>query len=129
MKIYDVIRGKGGLVTCVVRNSGYTDNMLEHCAFHSSMFETGYGGARPADLALSILADFCDVSPAEVKRIRESALTLSKQNRSHIPIRLHQLFKADFIADKRRRLEPGESYTITGEEIRKWIETNKGRDR
>ena len=133
MKIYDVIRGTGGQVSCTVRQEHggrVMATMLPHCVMHSPTgFETGYGGSGPADLALSILADFLGVTPEQVKAINERALTLSMQDRKHIPIRLHQLFKADFIADRSRRLGTGQSYSITGEEIRKWIEANKGRDR
>lgn len=133
MKIYDVIRGTGGQVSCTVKvdaGSRIHSTILPHCVMHSPTgFETGYGGSGPADLALSILADYLGVSPAQVKAVNDRALTLSMQNLKHLPIRLHQLFKADFIAGVKRRLEPGQSYTITGEEIRKWIEANKGRDR
>jgi hypothetical protein len=127
MKNYEVIRQPGGVV-CRVYEGDRGAGMLPHCVYHSPTgFETGYGGSGPADLALSILADFLGVTPAQNKAILDRALTLSVQDRKHIPLRLHQLFKSDFIAGRERRLEPGQSYTIQGEKIRQWIEKNKGR--
>ena len=129
MKTYTISRNRGGEVACTVSrstpNGGETAvTLLRHCVYHSPTgFETGYGGSGPADLALSILADFLGVSPEKVKKVLDKALTLSSHNASHVPLKMHQMFKSDFIA--RHKLEPGDSYNIAGDEIARWIEVNK----
>lgn len=135
MKTYYITRRNDGVVICEADETGkrvrFDDGGLNryrvpHCVMHSPTgFESGYGGSGPADLALSILADFLGVWPEQIKAVNERALTLSVQDRKHLPIRLHQLFKADYIAGSKRRLEPGESYSIKGDEIARWIERNK----
>jgi hypothetical protein len=89
--IYTVERLGNGRVSC--------DRAVVHQVRHSpDGYETGYGGSGPADLALSILADFYgDVEAAW---------------------RGHQSFKWRFIAP--RKLAVGERYTITGPEIAAW---------
>jgi hypothetical protein len=129
MKTYEIVRNRGGEVGCTVTigtpNGGERrTTLLRHCVYHSPAgFNVGYGGSGPADLALSILADFLGVTPEKVKRTLDTALTLSYHNASHIPIKMHQMFKADFIA--RIQLEPGDSFKIPGDEIARWIEKNK----
>ncbi len=110
-------------MACTVSGASKDAKILPHCKYHAESFEIGSGGSGPADLALSILADFLGVAPEKVKRTLATALTLSYHNASHIPIKMHQMFKADFIS--RIKLEPGQSHQIAGDEIARWIENNK----
>jgi hypothetical protein len=110
MKTYIVSRGSGGQVGCTVSEDGVA-HLLAHCVCHSpDGFETGYGGSGPADLALSILCDFCGVEP-----------TMQALAREDRPWRLHHGFKFQFIGP--RRLEKGQSYAITGRQIAEWMAT------
>ena len=63
-------------------------------------FEWGYGGSGPAQLALAILLDFT--------------------GDEKLASNLHQHFKAEKIATL-----PGGSWTITGNEIERWLAEQK----
>lgn len=69
MKTYRIRRQPDGTVTCVVvvHPEGATAGRtypLAHVVYHSpSGFDVGYQGSGPADLALSILADYFGESP------------------------------------------------------------------
>jgi hypothetical protein len=123
MRTYIVSRGSGGQVGCVVKmdrcREGRDAYILKRCVYHSpSGFETGYGGSGPADLALSILADYFGVTPEEVHAIKEK--TWAYDNSVNLkPLKLQQPFKFKFIAP--RQLEPGQSYEILGAEIASWL--------
>lgn len=72
---------------------------LEHIECHSpDGFNLGYGGAGPADLALSILVDFLD---------SRTAAELA-----------YQKFKWDHISKHQR------TFSILGFQIRNWLEEN-----
>lgn len=115
MKTYTIQRHVDGRVTGSVmrpadekqpHNLHYN---LSHLVYHSpDGFETGYGGSGPADLAISILADHFH----ERASIRPAAGRLQCWA-------MHQDFKEAWIAPN--KLEPGEEYTITEEEIAGWI--------
>ena len=80
---------------------GKVTEELEHVEQHSpDGFNWGYGGSGPADLALSILADFCDR-----KRMPED-----------IAEKYHQAFKSDFVA------QFGDKFEIDDYTIGKWID-------
>ena len=71
---------------------------LKHIECHSpDGFEWGYGGSGPADLALSILADF----------------TGSKE----LAYKYHQAFKWEFIANLAK-----EQWKIEGKHIQEWLD-------
>lgn len=74
---------------------------LRHVVVHSPTgFCWGYGGSGPADLALSILADYLgDVKLAE---------------------RCYQAFKWDFVA----KWTMGQPWKLTGAEIHRWLTEN-----
>lgn len=73
--------------------------ILKHVVKHSPTgLEFGYGGAGPADAALSILTDFLD-----------------DQSKADLA---YQKFKFDFIAKFQHTL------SITGFEIRNWLKEN-----
>ena len=79
----------------------------------------GYGGSGPADLALSILADYLGVGADRVPRVARNAWNYASENPAHW--RLHQEFKRDFICG--RAINAGESYEIPGAEIAAWLDT------
>jgi hypothetical protein len=59
-KVYRAVRGIDGHVRVTANGQP-----LPHVVLHSPTgFEWGYGGSGPADLALSILADFFDERPS-----------------------------------------------------------------
>jgi len=78
---------------------------VKHIVYHSpDGFECGYGGSGPADLALSILADFTDETERNPRR-----------DRPGVAMRNHQEFKWRFIAGL--SLRPGEEKYIGGNDI------------
>jgi hypothetical protein len=115
MKIYVIVRGTGGQIGCTVKQDGQHASILKHSP---AGFETGYGGSGPADLALSILADYFGISPERITAIKEKSFGYD-DSVSHKPLKLHQQFKFDFIAP--RQLDPGHSYEILGAEIASWL--------
>lgn len=126
MKTYTVIRNRDSQIGVTVTETNISGNtrtyLLPHCVYHSPTgMETGYGGSGPADLALSILADYFGVTAIKIKAIRDKALGFMDHNNSHRPLKLHQNFKFDVIAG--RRIETGESYQITGDEICEWLKS------
>ncbi len=81
-------------------NGAFINEELKHILRHSpDGFNMGYAGSAPADLALSILTDFC-------KR---------KNIDNNIVEKLYQKFKFDFIADC------GNELSIRCIEIAEWI--------
>lgn len=121
MKTYTVIRSSSGQVGVTVKheNGPKQDSyLLKHCILHSPTgMETGYGGSGPADLAASILADHFGVDPGRLDSVWKKGMGYGN-DRSMQVIRLHQLFKREFISP--RVLSPGQSYEITGTEIAHW---------
>ena len=97
---------------------------LKHVVLHSPPgFEFGYGGSGPADLALSILADWFGEQDAPEAQGKVGGCW---RPASHpdldewVPLRsnqLHQLFKWDLIANRARN----EPFEITEEQIRQWV--------
>ncbi|NIN00480.1 MAG: hypothetical protein GTO24_21080 [candidate division Zixibacteria bacterium] len=85
---------------------------LPHVFFHSpDGFEWGYFGSGPADLALSILADYF--------RPRHGVLTreMVMHGILHPAIALHQSFKAEFIAPIK-----GDKWEFTCAHIDTWLD-------
>lgn len=133
MKGYIIKRSSGGQIGVLVTDSGIkpesgevfsnTAKLLPHCVWHSPTgFETGYGGSGPADLALSILADFFGATPARMKNVIEKTWdSRGSESPAHMAVRYHQQFKFHFIAPK--QLEAGEEYRIAGDEIASWLTT------
>lgn len=122
MKTYVVSRFSEGQVGCTVKmdREGRDAYILAHCVYHSPTgFETGYAGSGPADLALSILADYFGVTPRRIKAINEKAWGCYDDSVGHKTLKLHQQFKCRFI--KPRKIEPGGSYEILAAEIASWL--------
>ena len=81
---------------------------LAHIVRHSRTgFAWGYGGSGPADLALSILADFLGERPTP-QQVREGRCRCW---------RLHQDFKWAFVA----ALDQAAGWTIHGSQIEAWM--------
>ncbi len=122
MKTYEVTRTGSGQIGVLVKQEGCDTALLKHCVVHSPTgFETGYSGSGPADLALSILADHLGVTPDRIGKIWKGAWSWddSKDPLAAKALRLHQEFKAHFIAS--RRLERGNSYEIQSAHIAAWV--------
>lgn len=91
--------------TCLVTVNG--KKPLYHISMHSPTgFEWGYGGSGPADLALSILADFLGENPTPNQLYTGNCKCW----------RLHQKFKQEFIAGL-----PNDTWVILGSEISGWL--------
>jgi len=121
MKVYFGRRSFGGDVRVAVREGDQTVRELRHVEAHSpDGFEWGYGGSGPADLALSILADYFEE--------RVAAEELGQGNFEKIvKIRswaYHQAFKWDFIADAKR-----DGWEISEEAVDQWLERRKKKER
>jgi len=86
---------------------GATLRGLAHVEYHSpDGFEWGYGGSGPADLALSILADyFGETAEAALKPPSKAFL-------------LHQYFKSHFLFRAKK-----EGFCIHEGQIKDWIES------
>ncbi len=107
MKVYKVER-TGGLRSVVATVDGQP---LRHIVHHSPTgFEFGYGGSGPADLALSILADYFGEKPSE-KAIYHGRCKCWKP---------HQDFKWRFVSPQQ-----GNSFEITEDEITAWLVETK----
>lgn len=116
MKAYTVIRSTSGQVGCVVTGPLAGARLLRHCVYHSPTgFETGYAGSGPADLALSILADYYDATPEQVRDQVNEWGDEDFRHGAKMALLYHQPFKFQFITP--RQLENGESYEITFEQI------------
>jgi hypothetical protein len=72
--------------------------------------EWGYPGSGPADLALSILADYFEETPMQVIGALKSLWTPRSKAAA-----LHQRFKADFLAGEQR-----DEWQIRGDVIEAW---------
>jgi hypothetical protein len=80
---------------------------LRHVKYHSDAFEFGYGGAGPADTAMSILADYFGEKRLTRKRIERG------KSRAW---RWHQPFKWAFISTADHS-----GFTITEAQITEWL--------
>jgi len=81
-------------------SGAYVNYEIEHVERHSpDGFQWGYGGSGPADLALSILTDYC-------KRFKFD---------ESIPEKYYQKFKKDFIASSPDELN------VTSDDIKEWL--------
>jgi hypothetical protein len=122
MKTYEVTRSTSGQIGVLVHhheNRIRNATLLKHCVLHSpDGFETGYSGSGPSDLAVSILADHFGVAPERIERVYKQSWGVS-DNLAGKVFHLHHHFKAHFIAP--RKLEKGESYQISGDDIAAWI--------
>ena len=118
-KVYEVTRSTGGQIGVLVKVvPGGGARLLQHCVYHSPTgFETGYCGSGPADLALSILADFFGASPKQIANALK-AWDWDNETAAQRALKLHQDFKEHFIAPQ--RLEVSESYEISGDDIHNW---------
>jgi len=86
---------------------------LRHLVFHSpSGFGWGYAGSGPADLALSILADYFGEYEQLVGEYQ--VLTYGHDSRT---VGLHQMFKQDFLANIQDN-----TWEINSLDIEKWLE-------
>ena len=84
-------------------NGASVNYVLKHVERHSpDGFQWGYGGSGPADLALSILTDYCS-------RFKIDGTLVEKY---------YQAFKFAFIAKAGNELE------ITSDQIEEWISKN-----
>lgn len=120
MKIYFGRRDASGAITVGVAEDDQTVRDLRHVEAHSpDGFEWGYGGSGPADLALSILADYFEGlwEPeldhdkfANMVRIRSWAY--------------HQSFKRDFIETAKPK-----GWEISEEDVDHWLERRKEKER
>ena len=123
MKTYTIRRHSDGRVACYVSRprQGTEEHDCRYNLFHlvyysPDGFETGYGGSGPADLALSILAEHFEERAAQHPASGRLACWA-----------MHQTFKDAWIAPN--KLEPGESYVITEEQIVAWLASlDKGAD-
>lgn len=105
MKRYQVSRTPTGIVVLV------NGQPLPHVIYHSPTgFEWGYGGSGPADLALSILADYFGEHPA----------TETVATGSYKCWALHQLFKWERIGPA-----PHEGFEITDGEIAAFVNAHQ----
>jgi len=101
-KVYEARRGHEGAEVLATVDG----RPLYHVVWHSPTgFEMGYGGSGPADLALSILADYFGERPS-----REDFRDTTPQCWAH-----HHDFKFHFIAPHRDHL------LITTTEIANWL--------
>ena len=133
MKTYTVIRSTSGQIGCVVNHDGEA-TILRQCVYHSpSGFETGYAGSGPADLALSILADYFNATPSAVQHVIDKGFgcrcAWCNPGRCVDGVRVfntgpekallyHQPFRNRFITP--REIQRGFSYEIWGAEIDFW---------
>jgi hypothetical protein len=114
-------------------NKGLQREPLKHVMIHSpDGFEWGYNGSGPADLALSILADFFgeNPTPGELRQGRHTITVedwagantepevaeLMEQKRLKCS-RYHQPFKEAFVAKFAK-----ESWTLEEGTVRRWVE-------
>ena len=87
---------------------------LRHVVRHSPTgFEWGYGGSGPADLALSILADYLGERQAVRRFIRPMGWMTESEP---LTCRLYQQFKWHFVS----RFDH-QSWRLTGAEIAAWL--------
>lgn len=123
MKTYTVIRSTSGAeVGCTVVDENFAGaRLVKHVVLHSlTGFETGYAGSGPADLALSILANYYEVSDGQI------AAAISCWHLHNVgggdaerALLFHQAFKLKFIAPQ--QLKPGQAYEIPSSAIESWL--------
>lgn len=115
MKVYRAKRTAEGVKAWI--EDGGAIRPLPHVVYHSRAgFEMGHGGSGPADLALSILADYFRVEPrdAAVFRIWEPS------EAADAAWRLHLGFKWRFVAGARQQLRVDE------DEIDRFVQEERG---
>lgn len=121
MKVYFGRRTFGGDVRVAIREDDQTVRELDHVVVHSpDGFEWGYGGSGPADLALSILADYFEERVA-AEELRQGEFERIVKIRSWA---YHQSFKRDFIATADR-----DGWEISEEAVDQWLERRKKKER
>lgn len=85
---------------------------LVHIPYHSpDGFEWGYGGSGPADLALSMLADYFHEAPGLIHA--ELAGSMGPRSAAYA---LHQAFKSEVIAR-----QTGDTFRLNETEIARWV--------
>lgn len=90
---------------------------LRHVVRHSPTgMEWGYGGSGPADLALSILADYLSRAGREVRVRQMPEAVPGPKVIEQLADMLHQDFKADVIATL-----PHSGWRLTGEQVAAWL--------
>lgn len=115
-RVYIGVRDEGATETISrveVREPDGSRRPLRHVAYHSDGLEWGYGGAGPADLALSILADVLGERPSRRELDRGTPRCWQ----------LHQQFKWDVIAGLHRG-----SWTLPASAVRAWIVRHDSND-
>lgn len=92
----------------VVRSPDGTEVPLTHYRRHSPAgFSWGYGGSGPADLARSILIDFCGLTPEQA----------GDRWQEHLPVS-YQMFKFDVIA----KFPQEDDWELPESEVQRWVE-------
>jgi hypothetical protein len=110
-RIYRGSRRLKGSPYFVSVDVGKRTRVLYHLVYHSPTgLEWGYPGSGPADLALSILADYFGESLVDRRRIDRTRAW-----------RLHQQFKHDWVAGF------DDEWEISAAEIERWIATRDGK--
>lgn len=114
-KLYTIVRTSEGVKCFVSEDDGDTERAVKHVVYHSPTgFECGYGGSGPADLALSILADYLNEDPRPFELYAGQAKCW----------KLHQTFKWKFIAPM-----VGVVHWIKEEQIEQFLETEKAKEK
>lgn len=110
--VHDVIGREAGVIAEEIRPCECRTLMT--VSYHSpDGIEWGYPGSGPADLALSILADYFEETPYQVL----AALRSMWAPRSKAAA-LHQLFKAEFLAAEQR-----DEWQIRADVIEVWLKS------
>lgn len=117
-KNYRITRAGDGRIRCDAVPAGdlfFPAYAIKHFPLHSPTgFEIGYAGSGPADLALAILADWTGEKPIFVTRTTAPADELRC-------VRHHQQFKWAFLAGADVRLEKGETLTVPGAAVERFL--------
>ena len=119
MKIYKGYSDQGdatGPTSVLVYEEGHETYRLRHMIVHSpSGMSWGFHGSGPADLALSVLADYLDEAAAIPTHERYDHAIAGQIQETGAWL-LHQEFKRDVVA----RLSQDRGFTITDVEIKAW---------
>lgn len=112
---YEATRDARGVHLRVWHGSGGDYEVPERVVHHSPTgLEFGYEGSGPADLALTILADYFNVPPADVKAAMSRFGDASPEARRVVA--LYQGFKRRFVGPAR-----GDRLEIEGDAIGEWV--------
>lgn len=119
MKTYSGDRLPDGTTRVRVREAGGSAVPLRHVVYHSPTgLEWGYAGSGPADLALSVLADYLGATAFNVSDLwRGFENLVDEDDPRAVAWRWHQPFKHEVIA----RFD-GARWELTGDEIAAWLE-------